>query len=201
VRYRGLTEARFDLYKPYLQSQDGVQHFIVKPSGESSAFTARLRATVRSIDPGAIVDGIRPMRQVVTRQTAPWRFAAVLFSSLGALALVIAVIGLYAMLAYQVVERTREIGIRMALGARQSQIVMFMTGRAVLVIGVGLMAGLIAALLGSRAMNSLVFGVGATNAVTYGVVCVILLGTATAGAYWPVRRAASVDPLLALKEE
>ena len=82
ARYRGLTEPTFDLYKPYLQSEDAVKHFIVQGSVDPSTFLGRLRSEIRSVHPAAVVDEIRPMRAVVDRQMAPWRFAALLFSLL-----------------------------------------------------------------------------------------------------------------------
>jgi len=108
VRYRGLTQVTSDLYKPYLQSEDAVKHFMVTSSVDMSELIGRIRSTIRSVDPSAAVDAIRPMNDAIDRQVAPWRFTAILFSLLAALALVVAMIGLYALLARQVVERTRE---------------------------------------------------------------------------------------------
>lgn len=141
------------------------------------------------------------MNDAIDRQVAPWRFTAILFSLLAALALVVAMIGLYALLARQVVERTREIGIRMALGARREQIVRFVAGRAIRVVTAGLMSGLIAAMFGGRVIKSLLFGVSTTDALTYVIVAVILFVTAGVGAYWPIRRATAVDPIVALKQD
>lgn len=201
ARYRGLTEATFDLYKPYLQSEDAVKHFIVRASENPSTFLGRLRSEIRSIDPNAVVDAIRPMREVVDRQLAPWRFAALLFSLLAALALVVAAVGLYALLAHQVAAGTREIGIRMALGARHRQIVRFFALRTARVIAAGLLAGSIAALMAGRSMNALLFGVTPADAVTYAIVCLLLLIAATLGAYRPIRRATAVDPIVALRHQ
>jgi predicted permease len=201
VRYRGLTEATFDFYTPYLQSEDAVPHFIVQASGDPVTFLGRLRSEIRSVHPAAVVDGIRPMRAVVDREVAPWRFAALLFPLLAALGVVVAVVGLYALLSHQVADRTREIGIRVALGARHREIVRFFvvgTGR---VMAAGLLAGLVSAVLASRSMDALLFGVRATDAATYTAVCLLLLVASTAGAYWPIRRATAVDPVVALRRE
>jgi predicted permease len=201
VRYLSLTEPERTLYKPYLQSQDSVHHFVIEPAGTAAVSIELVRAAVRNVDPHAVVNGIRPLRDIVENQTAPWRFTAVLFSLLAALALAVAVTGLYALLAYQVSERTREIGIRIALGAGKAQIARFIASRALPAIGIGVGVGLATALASTRAMRGLVFGAAPINALTYGAVCVVLLTAAAAGAYFPVRRAASVDPLTALKEE
>jgi len=201
VRYRGLTEATFDLYKPYLQSEDAVKHFIVQASENPSTFMGRLRFEIRSVDPNAVIGAIRPMREVVDRQLAPWRFAALLFSLLAALAMVVAVVGLYALLAHQVADRTREIGIRMALGARHEQIVRSFALRTARVIAAGLLMGSIAGRIAGRSMNALLFGVTPADAVTYAIVCLLLVVAASVGAYWPIRRATAVDPIVALRQE
>ncbi|MBA2303493.1 MAG: ABC transporter permease [Acidobacteria bacterium] len=201
ARYRGLTESTFDLYKPYLQSEDAVKHFFIRPSGNPSGFLGQLRREIRSVDPDAVVDAIRPMQDVVGGQVAPWRFTTLLFSMLAALALVVAVIGLYAVLAHQVAGRTREIGIRMALGARHTQIVRFFALRMVPVIATGFLVGVLTALIAGRSMNALLFGVTPADAGTYVSVCLILLVAAIVGSYWPIRRATAVDPIVTLRHE
>lgn len=200
VKYRGLTEATLDLYKPYLQSDDAVQHFVVKTS-DVAPLMERVRPEIRALEPLAAVDAIRPMRDVVDRQLAPWRFAALLFSLLAALALTVAVVGLYALLAHQVDDRAREIGIRMALGARRVQIVgLFAVGISRLIVS-GLLIGLTVAGLGSQTMRSLLFDVKPLDAVSYAGVGLLLLVTACTAACWPVRRATNVDPMIALRHD
>jgi putative ABC transport system permease protein len=201
VRYRGLTEVTLDLYKPYLQSEDPVPHFIVRSVDDPATFLGRLRPEIRSVDPGAIVDAIRPMHMVVDRELAPWRFAALLFSLLAGLALIVAVVGLYATLARQVADRTHEIGLRMALGARPAQIAGLFALRTLRVIGTGLLLGLLTAFVASGTMAALLFGVTPTGVSTYAIVCLFLLVAASAGAYWPIRRATVLDPLVALRYE
>jgi putative ABC transport system permease protein len=201
ARYRGLTEPTLDLYKPYLQSEDGVQHFFVRGSESASTFVGQLRSEIRSLEPEAIVDAIRPMDAVVDRQLAPWRFAALLFSVLAALALIVAIVGLYAVVAHQVADRTREIGIRIVLGARHEQIVRFFVLRMVGVITTALFAGLLIAAVAARSMNALLFGVATDDAVTYAVVGLLVVVAAIVGAYWPIRRATAVDPLVALRQD
>jgi putative ABC transport system permease protein len=201
ARYRGLTEPTFDLYKPYLQSEDAVKHFVVRAAENSSTFVPRLRSAIRSVAPDSIVDAIRPMDAVVARQLAPWRFAALLFSMLAALALLVAVVGLYAVVAHQVADRTREIGIRMALGARREQIVRFFALRMARVIAAALLTGLLIAVGAARSMNTLLFGVAPGDAATYAIVCLLMVAAVTAGAYWPIRRATSVDPVVVLRQE
>ena len=200
VKYRGLTEATLDLYKPYLQSDDAVKHFVVR-TANAATLMASLRQEIRTLEPLAAVDAMRPLRDVVDRQLDPWRFAALLFSLLGALALTVAIVGLYALLAHQVEERAREIGIRMALGARRGQIVgLFAAGITRLTV-TGVLIGLMVAGFGSQTMRSLLFEVNPVDAASYAAVCLLLLLAGSAGAYWPVRRATRVDPMVALRHD
>ena len=201
VLYRGLQAPRLDIYTPYLQSDRAAGHFMVKAAGDPAVFLDALAPAIRAVDPGAAVDGIVPMHAVIARQTAPWRFAATLFSMLSALGLAIAIVGLYALVARQVAERTREIGIRVALGARRRQIVTVFLSRLAWVVGAGIAAGAAGGLLGTQALDSLAFGSRGTNLYSYAGVVLVLLGAAAAGTYWPLRRATAVDPLVALKEE
>jgi putative ABC transport system permease protein len=201
VRYRGLTESTFELYKPYLQSEDTVKHIIVRTAENPSTFVARLRSEIRSVDPDSIVDAIRPMEAVVARQLAPWRFVAVLFSMLAALALMVAVVGLYAVVAHHVTDRNREIGIRIALGARREQIIRYFAMGIARVITTALLAGLLIAAVAARSVNALLFGVAPDDAATYAIVCLLMLVAVSVGAYGPIRRATTVDPIVALRQE
>lgn len=201
VRYRELGEPTLDLYKPYLQSEDAVAHLIVNASSDASVLLERVRAGIRALEPAAVVDAMRPMRQDVDRQLAPWRFAALLFSLLAALALTVAVIGLYALLAHQMTARTREIGIRMAIGAGRAQIVRLFVSRAARILAAGIVVGCGAAVLAAGSMRALLFGVTLADLSTYAVVCGVLVTASALGAYWPISRATRVDPVLALRRE
>jgi putative ABC transport system permease protein len=201
VRYRGVDDPRLDLYKPYLQSEALVKHVMIKMAGSASLRLDALRGEIRALEPDAAVDALRPMDEVIGREYAPWRFTAVLFSLLAALAMTLALMGLYATLSAQVAERTREIGIRIALGARRLQVVGLVVRRVVPTVVAGLALGLLAAAVTSHGLRSLLFGVTPADVVTYVFVCGVLLATAAGAACRPAHRAATVDPLVALKEE
>jgi putative ABC transport system permease protein len=202
ARYRGLAEESLDtLYKPYRQSEDGVQHFVVRPSGPAFAFVGGLRAAIHRVDPDASVDGVEPMAAVIDREIAPWRFQTFLFSALSGLALLIAMVGLYATLAQFVAERVREIGIRLALGARRIQIVIWLARRTAKLILIAIVLGLVAAAISSRAMAALLFGIHVADPFTYVGVSAIIAVSAAAGAWLPLRRATLFDPNDALREE
>jgi predicted permease len=201
VRYRGLTRATADLYTPHLQARDPVQHFVAKTGQGDAEFLRRVRSAVQAIDPGAVVDRVSHLTELVERELAPWRFTALLLSALAALALAISIVGLYALLGAQVVERAREIGVRIALGASRKHIIDVVIVRAVWTVGLGLLAGLAGSVGASRLIQSLLFGVDVLDPVTF-VIAALLLGTgAIVGAYWPVRRALSVDPIASLRKE
>ncbi|HXW04798.1 MAG TPA: ADOP family duplicated permease [Vicinamibacterales bacterium] len=200
VRYRGIGDPRLDLYRPYLQSSDDVKHVMIQaPAGALSL--ERLRDVVRTVDPRAVVEGLRPMTQVVAREYAPWRFGAVLFSLLAALATILALMGLYASLSAIVSERTKEIGIRKSLGARSPQVIALVLGRVVVLVGNGLVIGTIASLAVAPGLERLLFGVRFLDPAAYLFTGSLLTVAALCAAWRPARRAASVDPLIALRAD
>jgi putative ABC transport system permease protein len=114
---------------------------------------------------------------------------------------VVAVVGLYAVVAHHVADRNREIGIRIALGARRDQIVRLFALRMARVIATALLVGLILAVVAAKSMNALLFGVAPDDAATYAIVCLLMVIAASVGAYWPIRRATTVDPIVTLRVE
>ena len=202
VRYRGLGEKSFEtLYKPYLQSIDPVQHFLVRPAGPSVAFAGGLRSAIRQVHPQAIVDAVRPMAAVVDREIEPWRFQTYVFTALSAVALLIALSGVFATLAQHVAEQTREIGIRLALGARRAQIVTWLAGRTARLMLFAAAVGIASAAVSSRILEALLFGISPVDPVSYAAAILIVMAGATAGAWLPLRRATLLDPNDALRQE
>ncbi|HWK11076.1 MAG TPA: ADOP family duplicated permease [Vicinamibacterales bacterium] len=202
VRYRGLGEKTLEtLYKPYLQSIDPVQHFIVRPTGPAYAFVGGLRSAIRQVHPHAVVDAVRPLAAVVDREIEPWRFQTYVFTALSCVALLVALSGVFATLAQHVAEQTREIGIRVALGARRAQIVSWLAGRTFRLIIVAAALGIATAAVSSRILAALLFGVSPVDPVSYIAAVVIVMGGAMAGAWLPLRRATLLDPIEALRRE
>jgi putative ABC transport system permease protein len=132
---------------------------------------------------------------------APQRFNLWLFGSFAALALILAAIGIYGVMTYNVAQRTREIGIRMAMGARRSDVLRLVLTQSILPAATGVFLGLSVALALTRLMASLLFGLTATDPATFAVVALLLILVALAAAYMPARRATQVDPLVALRYE
>ena len=129
------------------------------------------------------------------------RFTTMLLGVFAALALVLAAVGLYGVLSYTVTQRTPEIGVRMALGARPGDVLRLILRNVFSVVGAGLVLGIAGALAVTRLLKTLLFGVQPHDVTTFAVACVVLLGCAALAAWWPVRRAAGVDPMVALRYE
>jgi putative ABC transport system permease protein len=141
------------------------------------------------------------MAEVIGSSIAQPRFRTTLLSLFGAAALLLAAIGIYGVLAYTVAQQTREIGIRIALGANPGKVLRLVLGRGLRLAGFGTAIGILAALMLTQLLNSLLFGVSATDPVTFAAVAGLLLGVALLACYVPARRAMRVDPMVALRYE
>jgi predicted permease len=174
---------------------------IRSPRAGSEPFQKEIQKAVWSVNPNLPLAGVRTLGTVYQRSMARTSFTMVMLALAGAMALLLGVVGVYGVIAYAVSQRTREIGIRMALGAeRRDLTAMFVRhGLGLAVIGAG--CGLLAALGLSRVLTSLLFGVGAADPATYGLVAVALVSAAVAASYVPARRATAVDPVEALRAE
>jgi putative ABC transport system permease protein len=175
--------------------------FVVRVPGNPTDVIASARAAVASIDPGLPVANVRPMAEIVAASAGQPRFTTVVMSLFAAVALLLAALGLYGILAYAVEQRTREIGVRMAVGASSRQIFRLIVGGAMSLVAMGIIIGVPAALMLTRLMSSLVSGVASTDPITYVGVVVILTVSAAIASYLPARRATRVDPLIALRYE
>jgi putative ABC transport system permease protein len=160
-----------------------------------------LRAQVASLDPNLPLTSVRVFEEYVSRSLARPRFNALLLSIFAATALLLTGIGIYGVMAYTVAQRTNEIGIRIALGAGQSSIFRLIVGQAMTLVAISVVVGLLGAFAATRLLNSLLFGVDASDPITFAAI-VLLVGTVAFLAAWlPARRAASVDPIVALRTE
>jgi putative ABC transport system permease protein len=201
ARYREIETPRFDLYLPYRQAPNYVQHFTLRVTGEPTAVVPQLRAAVAAIAPGVTVEGISTMNQIVGTVLAPWRFSAIVVSGFSLIALAFAAVGLAALIAYAVTQRTREIGVRMALGARPRDVVALLVREGSGMALAGLGGGLLTAWLLRHVVANMLFAVAPDDAATFGAVPVLLAAVALVAAYIPARRAARVDPAVALRSE
>lgn len=174
-------------------------NIVVRTDANAAASSAGLRAAVASIDHDLPLAGLTTMEQLVSTSTSRERFSAQLFAALAVAALLLAVVGLYGVLSYLVAQRTRELGIRIALGAGAGAIMRLVMGRAAAIVGVGLALGLGASLLLTRFVDRLLFQVGRNDPAVLVGVPLMLLAAGLVAAALPARRATRVDPMTALR--
>jgi putative ABC transport system permease protein len=175
--------------------------FAARTDGDPLAIVPDLRAMVRDVDPALAVDAVIPMDAVLSGITTRPRFYATLLSAFGAIAGFIAVIGIYGALAYLVSQRTKEIGIRMALGARRANVLRLVLRRGLVIVAIGVTSGLLGALGLTRYLEGMLYGITALDATTYGVVAVAFASVALFASYLPARRATRIDPIAALRHD
>jgi ABC-type lipoprotein release transport system permease subunit len=167
----------------------------------SEGFLKAVREAVWSVDPSLPVADVRTLQYYYDRSLARTSLALMMLAVAGAMALLLGVVGIYGVISYSVTQRTREIGIRLAVGAQQGEVAKMFVRHGVMLLGIGVVAGLVVAFLCSRLMATLLFGVKAVDPMTYAVVAVGLVGCAMVASYVPARRALNVDPVEALRAE
>ena len=175
--------------------------FVVRTASDPLALAGPVSAAIRSLDAEQPVAEIRSMEQVLATTLARQRFNTTLLGAFAALALVLAAVGIYGVVSYAVAERTHEIGVRMALGARAANVLGMVLLHGLRLTAMGVLVGLVASLAVTRVMETLLFRVKATDPVTFAGVAAVLLGVALAAVLVPARRATRVDPLVALRYE
>ena len=200
VRYRGIDEVQFDVYDPALQVGLSAGNIVVRSAGDPLALAGPVRSIARELDPAAIVDSITTMDAVVERAEAPWRLTMWMFVLFAGLAFGLAALGLFSLVALDVAHRGREFAIRLALGATRAAILRGVLVRAGWRVLSGLAIGLAVAIIASRAMRGLLFGIAPDDAVTYAAVLGVVLVAVAIAAYVPARRAARVDPQALLRQ-
>jgi putative ABC transport system permease protein len=200
IRFRSLREATPTIYLPYRQAYWQIQ-FAMRTSVDVAPLVETIRQRAREVDPELSVWNIEPMADALAGQLAQPRLSTLMLSAFAAVALLLAAIGLYGVMASAVREQTREIGVRMALGATPARVRGSILGRALGMTAAGAAAGLVGALVASRLLGGLLFEVGPADPLTLTGVC-LLLGTVGALAAWlPARRATRIDPAQALRAE
>src|SRR5215213_5122970 len=202
AKYRNLREQPLPfIYVPLGQDRQPDMTLMVRTAGDPDLLAGPLSNEMRALNKQVPVFSVQTMNELIGSQLAADRMIAVLLSIFGGGALLLAAIGIYGVMAYSAAQRTREIGIRIALGAEQRDILRLILGQGMVLIVIGAGIGLALALAATRVLKSLLFGVSATDPLTFVSVVVVLVGVALLACYLPARRAMQVDPLVALRYE
>ncbi len=202
VRHRGLEgESPVQYYLPHRQLSNGGMYVVVRTANEPSASAAAVRAQIQAVDRELPVYRVTTMEQVVADSMTQRRFAMTLLGIFAAVALILASVGLYGVMAYSVTQRTHEIGIRLALGAKTADVLKMVVGQGMVLAAIGLAIGLLAAFGLTRLMTTLLFGVSATDPFIFALLPLVLASVAVAASWIPARRATKVDPMIALRYE
>ena len=179
----------------------GLQSFVIRTAGDPRAFVPQVRELVARVDPAIGVDSIEPADRLLAASVARQRFYATLLMVFAAVAALLAGIGIYGVLAYSVVTRTQEIGVRMALGAQRSQVLGLILRKAVVLTGIGVALGVIGAAATARYLQSMLFGIEPLDPLTFAAVALGFTVVAAAASFLPARHATRVEPVVALRSE
>jgi putative ABC transport system permease protein len=202
-RFQGLTEAApIAAYTPLSQTPSATGTLLLRtPTMEPASLAASAERVIHDIDPGLAVFAVEPLDVTISRSVSQRRFTAVLLCAFAALAVILAAIGIHGLLSYNVAQRRQEIGIRIALGAGRGAVLGLILREGMVIIVAGLIGGLTGALLLTRLLQALLFGVSPTDPLTFVVVAAVLTAVALVATLLPARRAVRVDPLPALRTE
>jgi putative ABC transport system permease protein len=203
VRQMGVDEpVKAEMYVPYQQIREdqwfAPRDLVIRTVVAPLSIVGATRAVIQQVDPDQPISNIRTMDEVLGEETASRRLGMTLLTMFAALALLLATLGIYGVLAYFVVQHTQEIGVRMALGAQRRDILGLVVKRGMRLAVLGVMIGLGAAFALTRLMASLLFGVGTADPLTYATIALLLILVALFACYLPARRATKVDPMIAL---
>jgi putative ABC transport system permease protein len=202
IRHDALsTEPSPTLFLPNAQRPNTFNALVVRAKGDSAPVVAAVKEQIRAIDPDQGASDIKTMEQLAAQSIARPKVQATLMALFGLVALVLACVGIYAVVSYSVEQRTRELGIRLALGAAPFSILRMVLREGLILAGSGIAAGLLAAAALTRYLATLLYTVRPTDTLVYASVSAILAAAAVAGCYVPARRATRVDPAIVLREE
>jgi len=202
VKHKALEgESRVQYYIPHTQVQNANMNLVVRTDADPASLTGAVRGAISELDKDLPVFRVRTMEQFVTDSMAQRRFAMTLLGIFAAVALALAAVGLYGVLSYSIMQRSHEIGIRMALGAEVRDVLRLVVGQGMLLALAGVALGSVAAFLLTRLMANLLFDVKASDPLTFAAIALLLTLVALAACFVPARRATKVDPIVALRYE
>jgi predicted permease len=190
-----------EMYVPFAQQPRSSMVLMIRTTNKPESLVAAVRREVQTLDKNQLVHSIRPLESVMSEAVATPRFRTLLLGVFAVVALILAMVGVYGVMSYTVTQRTHEIGIRMALGAQGSDVLKLVIGHGMALAFAGIGIGLAASFALTRVISKLLFGVKATDPVTFVVIALLLTSVALLASYLPARRAAKVDPMVALRYE
>jgi putative ABC transport system permease protein len=199
IRHRGLDlDPAPEYYLPLAQRAESGMILTVRSGQDPRTLTLAIRREMQSIDPDQPIANVRTLEDVTAESIAPRRISMVLLGAFAGIALLLASVGIYGVISYLVVQRTHEIGVRIALGAQRGDVLRLVVGHAAKLIGIGILIGLVLAFLSTRLLSTLLYNVGAFDAATFLFVTIALAAVALLASYIPALRATRADPMLAL---
>jgi putative ABC transport system permease protein len=201
VRYGDFRDPYPEVEVPFAQSLDPSVTIAVRTAEEPASMSKSIAAAVHSVDPEIALARLRTLDQVKNESLGEDRYTMVLFASFAVVALLLAAVGIYGLMAFAVSQRTNEIGLRLALGASRPHVIWLILREASLLAGIGLGIGLAGSVLVGRTMRTTLYGVGATDFSVIVTVGMLLFLTALLASYLPARRAAMIDPMKALRTD
>jgi putative ABC transport system permease protein len=202
VKQYGLdADGREQVYFPYAQLPSREMALVLRTSADPATLAESLRAAVLAVDAGQPVYGLRPMEALVSDSLSRSRFSMALLLTFSGVALVLAAVGIYGVMACSVSQRSHELGVRVALGAQAAEIFRLVLGQSARLAAYGVLLGIAGALVATRLLDALLFRVSAFDPGTYAGVSALLVATTMLAGYLPARRATRVDPIAALRCE
>jgi putative ABC transport system permease protein len=195
------SEPRPEFYLHYPQSPAPLATFFVRTSGDPAVLLPSVKAEIREVNRNQAFLSVSTIAQLVDKTTAQRRFNLLWLGAFAVLALILAIVGLYGLISFSTAQRTKEIGVRMALGAQQSDVLKLVMQEGISLALIGVSVGLLVVAATSRLMKSLLFGISSTDPLTFSSVAILLTLVALLACYLPARRAMKVDPLVALRHE
>jgi len=201
ARYRDPRVESLDVYVPYTQSPWKLNHLVVRAVGDPRSLTASLRSALADVDPEARAVQVATVGDLAAVALRQPRFQVTLVGSFAALALLLGAVGIFGVVSFATARRTRELGVRMALGAQGSDVELLVIGDTLRLVAVGIVVGVGTAAAGVRVLRGLVYGVSAADPFTFVVVPVVVTAVAVLAAAIPARRASRVDPVTVLRAD
>jgi predicted permease len=195
------SDSRVALYTPHLQSGAGSLSIAVRTTSDPLSVAAAVTREARALDPNLPIYDVKTMQQWLSESLARRRFAMLMLGLFAGVAMLLAAVGIYGVMSYTVAQRTREIGIRVALGAQRRDVLRLIVRHGMSLTGIGVGIGLVAAIASTRLMVSLLFGVRATDLLTFAVIALLMALVALVACWIPARKATKVDPMVALRCE